>query len=178
MKNLFERFFDALPDYNLEPNTLRTMKTHQRHFIRLLKANFPVSDLSGHDLQKYVKARSKNRTQYERSTPGKSKATKRKVSATTIKNEIVTLGTVWRWCIRRSKSVAFGSDADEVIKQLNQHGIPRGLVKKAMELASEQGGFTVFALVDALTRLSQTVNVAGDRAALDTKIGSLLSLAV
>ncbi|MFK7735520.1 MAG: hypothetical protein AB8B50_05820 [Pirellulaceae bacterium] len=51
-------------------------------------------------------------------------------------------------------------------------------LKKAMELASEQGGFTVFALVDALTRLSQTVNVAGDRAALDTKIGSLLSLAV
>jgi len=44
-------------------------------------------------------------------------------------------------------------------------------------LAGKQGGFTIFSLVDALTRLSQKVQAAGDRAALDTKIGSLLSLA-
>lgn len=81
-------------------------------------------------------------------------------------------------CMRKAMTQRLGSDADEVITQLTQHGLPRGLVKKAMELAREQGGFTIFALVDALTRLSQSVQLAGDRAALDTKIGSLLALAV
>lgn len=70
-----------------------------------------------------------------------------------------------------------GSDADDVVKQLTQHGIPRTLVKDAMELAREQGGFTIFAIVDALTRLAQNVRLAGDRAELDAKIGALLMLA-
>lgn len=70
-----------------------------------------------------------------------------------------------------------GCDAEDVVKQLTQHGIPRTLVKDAMEIAREQGGFTIFAIVDALTRLSQNVRLAGDRAELDAKIGTLLMLA-
>lgn len=80
-------------------------------------------------------------------------------------------------CIRKAMNERLGSDADDVVKQLTQHGIPRTLVKDAMELAREQGGFTIFAIVDALTRLSQNVRLAGDRAELDAKIGALLMLA-
>ncbi len=80
-------------------------------------------------------------------------------------------------CIRKAMNERLGSDADDVVKQLTQHGIPRTLVKDAMELAREQGGFTIFALVDALTRISQSVCLAGDRAELDAKIGALLMLA-
>jgi hypothetical protein len=52
------------------------------------------------------------------------------------------------------------------------------LVKKAMEIAQQQGAFTIFAIVDALTRLTQQVTLAGDRAELDARIGGLLTLAV
>jgi hypothetical protein len=52
------------------------------------------------------------------------------------------------------------------------------LIKDAMEIARAQGGFTIFSIVDALTRLSQRVTLAGDRAELDAKIGQLLSLAL
>ena len=80
-------------------------------------------------------------------------------------------------CIRKAMSERLGSDSDDVVKQLTQHGIPRTLMKDAMELAREQGGFTIFAIVDALTRMSQNVRLAGDRAELDAKIGALLMLA-
>ena len=52
------------------------------------------------------------------------------------------------------------------------------LVDQAMEMAQVHGGFTIFALVDALTRLSQNIRYAGDRTELDSRIGSLLGLAV
>ena len=79
--------------------------------------------------------------------------------------------------IRKAMTEKLGSDADEVAKQLTHEGIPKSLIKEAMEIAQVQGGFTIFSLVDALTKLSQRVQQAGDRAMLDAKIGQLLSLA-
>ena len=81
-------------------------------------------------------------------------------------------------CIRKAMTEKFGSDADDVTKRLSQEGIPRHLIKDAMAIAQAQGGFTIFAIVDALTRLSQKVALAGDRMELDAKIGQLLSLAL
>lgn len=80
--------------------------------------------------------------------------------------------------MRKAMTAKLGDDADEVAKKLSQEGIPRQLVKDALELAQRQGGFTIFSLVDALTRLSQRVELAGDRTELDAKIGQLLSLAM
>lgn len=94
LQGLFDQFFDSLPDENLEANTLRTMHTHKAHFLRLIKPRFPAEKLTGHELQKYVNARSKEHTQYPCRSGSDSR---RKVSATTIKKEIATLGTVWRW---------------------------------------------------------------------------------
>ena len=69
-----------------------------------------------------------------------------------------------------------GSDAEEVMKALAKHGLSRGLAKQAVEMVAG-GRFTIFALVDALTRLAGQVEYAGDRAALDVQAGSLLALA-
>jgi hypothetical protein len=51
------------------------------------------------------------------------------------------------------------------------------LRKQALELAREQGRFTIFALVDALTRVSGEFKNAGDRTEADQKAGRLLQLA-
>jgi len=80
--------------------------------------------------------------------------------------------------MRKAMTAKLGDDAEEVVKRLGQEGIPRHLIKDAMDIARHQGGFTIFALVDALTRLSQKVTLAGDRMELDAKIGQLLSLAL
>jgi hypothetical protein len=80
--------------------------------------------------------------------------------------------------LKKSMVEKLGNDAEEVLKVLNREGIPRGLSKQALELAKENGAFTIFSLVDALTRLTQQVQFAGDRVALDAKVASLLALAV
>jgi hypothetical protein len=79
--------------------------------------------------------------------------------------------------MRKAMSERLGKDAEEVGQVLAREGIPRGLAKKALEIAQQQGAFTIFAIVDALTRLTQQVTLAGDRAELDAKVGGLLALA-
>ncbi|MAS38373.1 MAG: DUF932 domain-containing protein [Anaerolineaceae bacterium] len=78
--------------------------------------------------------------------------------------------------MQKAMTEKLGDDAEVVAKRLGTEGIPRSLIKDAMEIARQQGGFTIFALVDALTKLSQRVQLAGDRTELDTKIGKLLNL--
>jgi hypothetical protein len=79
--------------------------------------------------------------------------------------------------ITKAMSERLGSDAEEVTKALSSEGIPRHLIKDALEIARARGAFTIFALVDALTQVSQKVRYAGDRTELDAKIGLLLALA-
>lgn len=80
--------------------------------------------------------------------------------------------------LRRAARMQLGDDADEVLKQLGSHGIPQNLGKQALEIARERGGFSIFALVDALTRLTQTLKYAGERVEVDAKVGTLLGLAL
>ena len=71
-----------------------------------------------------------------------------------------------------------GNDAEEAMKALQKNGIARGAAKEALKIAEEQGAFTIFALVDALTRMSQRVRYAGDRLESDQRTAKLLSLVV
>ena len=71
-----------------------------------------------------------------------------------------------------------GDDAEEVTKILAQHGISRSLARKALRIAEKQGAFTIFTLVDALTRLSRELPFAGQRTEVDQKAARLLALAV
>lgn len=80
--------------------------------------------------------------------------------------------------IRNAMTERLGDDAAEVAKVLVREGIPANLTKQALEIAREQGGFTIFSLVDALTRVTQKIQYAGDRMEADSKVSSLLALAV
>jgi hypothetical protein len=79
--------------------------------------------------------------------------------------------------IRKAMREKLGDDAESVLIQLQKFGIPRGLAKQATELAREQGRFTIFSLVDALTRLTGKIEYAGERTEADQKVATLLALA-
>lgn len=78
--------------------------------------------------------------------------------------------------LEKAMHTRLGSDAEEVTKELGKHAIPQSFIKEALAIAAAQGGFTIFALVDALTRLTQRVTYAADRTEVDAKVAGLLSL--
>ncbi len=80
--------------------------------------------------------------------------------------------------IKKAMEQTLGVDAEEAMKALTKNGIPRGVAKKALEIAEQKGRFTIFALVDALTRLAREQENAGDRTDADEKASALLALAV
>lgn len=73
-------------------------------------------------------------------------------------------------------STKIGVDLDEAFKVITAQGIPRNLAKDASKVVN--GNHSIFAWVDALTRASGSIKFAGNRNALDQKIGSLMSLAI
>lgn len=79
--------------------------------------------------------------------------------------------------VAKAMQERLGADSDEVMKVLVAHEIPRNLAKQALDIAERQGRFTVFSVVDALTRLTQSIRYAGDRVEVDAKVGALLALA-
>jgi len=80
--------------------------------------------------------------------------------------------------VQQAMATTLGSDAEEVQKAMSQNGIPRALIKEAMEIAQEKGRFTIFAMVDALTRIAGKIVNAGERIQVDQKAAGLLALAV
>ena len=60
--------------------------------------------------------------------------------------------------------------------ELSKVGIGRKMADEAVEMAGAQGELTVFAMVDALTRLSKRNVNAGDRTEVDQQAGRLLTL--
>lgn len=78
--------------------------------------------------------------------------------------------------IQKAMQARVGSDAEDVQKLLSQNAIPRSLAREAIAVAAQQGRFTIFSLVDALTRLTGKIFNAGDRTVLDEKVAGLLTL--
>lgn len=79
--------------------------------------------------------------------------------------------------LRKAMQQQLGEDAEEVLKALGDRGISRSLAKQAVEIARDKGRFTIFSLVDALTRLTREVRWIGDRTEVDARVASLLALA-
>lgn len=79
--------------------------------------------------------------------------------------------------IRKAMETKLGTDAESVLKVLGGHGVTRAAAKEALELARKSGKFTIFSLVDALTRIAGRIKFAGERADADLKASSLLALA-
>lgn len=80
--------------------------------------------------------------------------------------------------MQKAMETKLGEDAEEVTAALSKVGINRSLGRQALELVQGQGRFTVFSMVDALTRLSRQIVNAGDRTVADQQAGRLLTLAV
>jgi hypothetical protein len=69
-----------------------------------------------------------------------------------------------------------GADAEEVMKVLVQRGISRTWAKQALQIAEQQGRFTIFSIVDALTRMAGEMPYVGERTEIDQKAAGLLTL--
>ena len=80
--------------------------------------------------------------------------------------------------IAKAMREKLGSDADEVLATLSKNGIPRSIAKQAIDSVKDRGRFTIFSLVDALTRLAGEIKNAGERTDADQRAGALLQLAV
>jgi hypothetical protein len=78
--------------------------------------------------------------------------------------------------MRKAMETSLGADAEDASKSLVKAGIAKGLAKRALEIAETKGRFTVFVLVDALTRLARESEFAGERADADEKAAKLLEL--
>ena len=85
--------------------------------------------------------------------------------------------------VKTAMETRLGSSADEVLKVPAKQGITRTLAKEALEIARSHGAVamprvaTIFAVVDALTRISGKLANAGERSAVDQRASALLSLA-
>ena len=78
--------------------------------------------------------------------------------------------------IRKAMATKLGDDAEEAFKELTKNGITRNVAKEALTIAQEKGRFTVWSVVDALTRLAQKHANAGDRTEADQRAAQLLNL--
>jgi Domain of unknown function (DUF932) len=79
--------------------------------------------------------------------------------------------------IKLAMNTTLGQDAEEVHKVLGKHGVSSRLAEQAVELAGPQTPYSVFAIVDALTKIAGRYENAGDRLVVDQKAAALLSLA-
>jgi len=89
---LFKGYWDALPDGTIEDSTKDMMAIHQRHLERIIGKRTVLHDLQQSDLQNYITTRSKEKTR---------KGTT--IAGITIKKELVTLGSVWKWGVSAGK---------------------------------------------------------------------------
>jgi histone H3/H4 len=78
--------------------------------------------------------------------------------------------------IRKAMQEKLGDDAEEALTALTKNGIGRSMAKKALEIAEKAGRFTIWSLVDALTRIAGETQNAGDRIEADQKAAQLLEL--
>jgi hypothetical protein len=80
--------------------------------------------------------------------------------------------------IQKAMKAKLGTDEEEVLKVLLKNGLPKNVAAEAMKIAREKGKFTIFSIVDALTRMAGRIQNAGERTDLDMKAARFLDLAL
>lgn len=78
--------------------------------------------------------------------------------------------------IQKAMQDKLGESAEDVAKVLCRQGISRVLAEHALKLAAQRGRFTIFSIVDALTRIAGNLSNASDRLDADQRAASLLQL--
>ena len=79
--------------------------------------------------------------------------------------------------MKRAMGQSLDPDMEQTLELVCRYGVRRALAQRAIEHAKQEGALTIFSLVDALTRMSQDIPYAGDRAAADATASQLLALA-
>ena len=74
--------------------------------------------------------------------------------------------------MRKAMREKLGDDAEAVLKELAKNGIRGSSPRRRSRSPSNKGRFTIFGLVDALTRLAGRLVNAGDRVEIDAKAAS------
>jgi hypothetical protein len=77
--------------------------------------------------------------------------------------------------IKKAMGTSLGADDEEVLKSLAKYGVGKSLAKEALELSRLQGRFTIFSLVDSITRIGARTTNAGERTEIDAVAGPLLA---
>ena len=134
LAKVFERYSESLPANAMSMQPLRIAGVHMRHIVRILgrRCN-KVRSVSRDDLQHYINVRSKESGQRNRS-----------VSADTIRKELATFGTLWKWA-KQSDFVSADFPKDGLrfprsrekypfstwnqIEQRISRGVPKGLTE-------------------------------------------------
>ncbi|WP_197995307.1 site-specific integrase [Gimesia algae] len=92
LRDLFKSFFASLPDDSLEESTVSLIKTHRNNLLRILGENVVIKEIDLNALDVYSKKRQKDN--------GRRKG---RISANTIKKELVTLRRILQWGKKRGK---------------------------------------------------------------------------
>lgn len=79
--------------------------------------------------------------------------------------------------IKRAMEVNLGDDAEKVLAVVTKQGVTRQAATRALQIAQQQGRFTIWSMVDALTRIAGESAYAGERLEADIKAAGLLQLA-
>ena len=79
--------------------------------------------------------------------------------------------------IEKAMKAKLGTDEEEVLKVLLKNGLPKNVAAEAMKIAGG-GKFTIFSIVDALTKMAGKIPNAGERTELDLKAARFLDLAL
>lgn len=87
--SLFEKYRESLPRDSHAPESLRVAEIHMRHVARILGPKTRLVSVTASDLQRYIARRSE-----QDGHRGK------KISTGTIRKEMATFRTLWRWAKR------------------------------------------------------------------------------
>ena len=66
IQSMFTDYFESMPPDSIEDTTMKTMRIHERHFLRILKGNLEIAKITGQTLQK-LRQRSRSRKDEVRS---------------------------------------------------------------------------------------------------------------
>jgi len=135
----------AATEHSLAGTTFDTTKTHFRHLEKVFGTAFTISSLALSDLQDYVNKRAKRR--------GKNGRT---LSATTIKKEIQTLRTVWRWGAKNG--LVAGPFPNDGLRYPRTSEKPEFMTRQEIERHIKAGGLDDADIADLWHSLYLTVS--------------------
>ncbi len=158
---LLQGFLDQIPDNAVEASTIQSFDIHIRHLKRILGKSLLLGQIDLPQLQRYA-----NKRATEKGIRGRT------LSPATIKKEIVTLNTAWRWGMR----------SGYVERPLPKTGIrmPKGVEKPpfqtyaGIERRVARGGLTEaqqFDLWDCLFLTTDDVSAVLDHVLASLRLG-------